>query len=175
MQPAARRRKRRPPPLHQWLCILVAALGLGLTVWLGLRLVEPDKPPAGSSSSSAPAPSSQPVPAPGEGAFTFAINRALTGRLTGEGVAVEELHFENPAANAVALRLELASELDGALLFSSDPVSPGGALETALLPALEAGDFPLTAYVTALDAETGQQLGSAEQSVTLKVEPGEGV
>ena len=46
---------------------------------------------------------------------------------------------------------------------------------TALLPALEAGDFPLTAYVTALDAETGQQLGSAEQSVTLKVEPGEGV
>lgn len=171
MQPVrGKRRKKRMPPLHQWLCALAVAVGAALTVGLGYQL---SAPPGEDVQSGQPSSSQAAGSGPGqaqEDGFTYEINRSLTGQIGPQGVEVD-LHFANPESNPVSLRVELALEAGGMLLFTSQPVAAGDTLGTALLQeAVQPGQYACIAYITALESQTLEELGSAQQEVQLAVQ-----
>ena len=82
------------------------------------------------------------------------------------------LCLEYPEANTYPVKLTLRLE-DGTLLYRSAKIQPGEILETITLRILpDPGEYRAAAQFTAVDPDTGEEVGTAEQAFLLRVENG---
>ena len=103
-----------------------------------------------------------------EGVFNISIAPAVYFADAG---AAGDVRIENVPGNRYDMRVSIALDGTGELVYESGVIEPNHHVQTARLSArLVAGAHPATAVFTALDPVTGDEAGRASAKITLVVE-----
>lgn len=102
-----------------------------------------------------------------EGMFSISIASVIEFP---DGASEGELRIENSSANRYLMKVVIALDENGDVVYESGVIEPNHYLPKARLGVdLKAGTYPCTATFIALDSATEQEVGRAEAKVTLVV------
>lgn len=102
-----------------------------------------------------------------EGMFNVAI--ATTVEFA-DGTSEGELRIENVPGNRYLMKVEIARDDTGEVVYTSGLIEPNRHIQKAALSAdLDAGTYPCTAVFYALDTETEELVGQAAVQMTILV------
>jgi hypothetical protein len=102
-----------------------------------------------------------------EGMFHISIN---TNPVFNDGKSEGNLEIENVPNNRYLMRVEIANQDTGDVLYSTKYIEPNSHIQTAALDTeLEAGEYPAVATFYAYDPDTLTEIGSTGCEITIYV------
>lgn len=102
-----------------------------------------------------------------EGMFNISIASTVE---FADGTAEGELRIENAPANHYLMKVEIARDDTGEVVYESGVIEPNHHIQKARLSAdLDAGTYPCTATFFAFDPETEQPVGQAAAKLAINV------
>lgn len=87
-----------------------------------------------------------------------------------DGTAPGTAYIENVPGNHYAMKVSIALDGTGEVVYESGGIKPGSYIETITLSQdLEAGSYPATATFTAYDMDTLEEVGQAGANINLEI------